>query len=287
MKKLVVAVLAGALAGCATVGDVESAERKIGLLEEMHAETEKNLGEAIARIERLERDLKALNFRISDLQKELEKVQPRGTQPDINRIWQDLEKDGTLDPVARDRAVAFLKDLGALAPEKAHEEAVKVGKILIPQLIKLLREKESPSRNNALFILQRWDPNEAAAVFEPFLADGSVRAELVGILNRMPPGEEIRKALLKHAEEGTDGWRVTIAEALLKAHSKEGMRRMIAFLYHEDSSIRTIAIQGLKQSTGFDLGYKQFSPKEDRVASAEKWEQWWKQNEPTFDFPNR
>ena len=287
MKKMLAVVLAGACGGCAWQGQVDDLESQVNNLDEISRTADESMGEIVARLEAMERNVKALEFRLSLQQKKLDEIQPRTVTPSVDEIWDKLRNDPTVTPETRDRALQYVKDLGTLAPEKALEEAVKIGALLVPRLVQFLREKESPARNNAVFVLSRWNPAEAATLFEPYLADGSVRTELIRILKAMPPCEEIRKALLAHLTDTPDVWRVTVADALVRARGREGVKELIAYLYHEQASVRTVAIEGLKDLTGFDLGYKQYSSTEERRAAAEKWEQWWKENEAKFVFPKR
>ncbi|MBI2924026.1 MAG: hypothetical protein HYY18_23460 [Planctomycetes bacterium] len=287
MKKLLALVLSGACAGCATQGSVDDLESQVKSLDEISRTADESMGEIVVRLERVERDLKALEFRLTMQQKKLDEIQPKTVTPSVDDIWDKLRNDPAVTPEVRDRALQYVKDLATLAPEKALEEAVSIGALLVPRLVGFLREKEGPARNNAVFVLSRWNPAEAANLFEPYLADGSVRTELIRILKTMPPCEEIRKALLAHLADTPDSWRVTVADALVRAKGREGVKELIAYLYHEQVSVRSVAIEGLKDLTGFDLGYKYHSSTEERRAAAEKWELWWKENEAKFVFPRR
>jgi len=290
VKRFLALILAGATAGCATTGDIDKLEGQLAALDEIQHRSDQATAAALKHMEQLERDLRAMEYRLQSLKGQIDALQPTRTAPtDIEGIWQKLQNDKSLAPETRTQLIEYLKGLGELTPEKAREEATKLpAQLLLPNLLTVyMREKDGPARTNAWFVLSHWAPSEAAPALEPFLGDGGIRADVIRLFNGMPPVEETRKALLKHANEGADTWKVTIADALGHAGSKDGVRILIGFLYSDESSIRSVAIDGLKAVTGFDLGYKAYAGKDDRKAAAEKWEVWWKENEATFEFPKR
>lgn len=288
MRKLSAVVLACALAGCATPGDVEKVSNRLDAVQDRQIASDKVVNGMLQHVETLERDVKTLSYQVSDLRKKLELLAPSGSTLTSDDIRTALNS-AALDPAVQQKYEAFLKELPTLAPEKAFEGADSFEKkdILVQHFVRLIRNPQSPSRGNALFVLSKWKPADVAPVLEPYLSDGSVRGDLLKIMVGWEPHEATRQALLKHATEGTDSWRVMIADALARVEHRDGVKMLIEFLYHGDTTIRLTAIQGLKWATGFDLGYKTYASPEERKAAAEKWEAWWKENEGKFEFPRR
>lgn len=288
MRKLSAVVLACAFAGCATPGDVEKVSNRLDAVQDRQIASDKVVNGMLQHVETLERDVKTLTYQVSDLRKKLELLAPSGSTLTGDDIRTALNS-AALDPAVQQKYEAFLKELPTLAPEKALEGADSFEKkdILVQHFVRLIRNPQSPSRNNAMFVLGKWKPADVAPVLEPYLSDGSVRGDLLKIMVGWDPHEATRQALLKHSTEGTDSWRVMIADALARVEHRDGVKMLIEFLYHGDTTIRLTAIQGLKWATGFDLGYKTYSDPAERKAAAEKWEAWWKENEGKFEFPRR
>lgn len=286
MKNLSSALFACLVAGCATNGDVEKVSGRMDAVEDRQIASDKAVNGMIQHVEQLERELKALSFRMGDLQKKMDSLSPPSrpmTGDDIERALNNVP----MDPETQQKFEAYLKELPTLPPEKALELAAAFEKkdVLIHHFVRLIRNPAAPSRPNAIYILTKLKPADAAPTLEPYLSDGSVRGELLKIMGQWEPNDITRQALLKHATEGTEAWRVMLADALARAECRDGIKTLIQFLYSPDMTIRTPAIEGLKWATGFDLGYKTYSSTEERRTAAEKWEAWWKENEAKFEFP--
>ncbi|MEK7468301.1 MAG: hypothetical protein AAB074_12880 [Planctomycetota bacterium] len=285
MKKFSALLFAVAAAGCATPGDVEKVSVGLDNVAERQAASDNTVREMIKHVAELERDVRALNQLMTVLQRKVDALSP----PSRPLSGDDLESAlaGTpMDPVVRANIDAYLKALHELKPEKAIEEGLALpSDKLLPYLVLLVRKLQSPSRPNAILVLTKSKPAEAAPILEPYLSDGSVRGELLKIMSAWDPHDATRQALLKHSNEGTEAWRVMLADALTRAECRDGVKSLIDFLYSEVPEIRMMAIEGLKWGTGFDMGYKMYAGKEDRWAVADKWKAWWKENEAKFEFP--
>ncbi len=288
MKKLSALLFACTAAGCATNGDIEKLSGRLDAVEDRQIASDKAVNGMIQHVEQLERELKALGYRVGDLQKKMDTLSPPSRPLSGDDIKTALN-NVPMDPETQGKLEAYLKELPTLPPDKALELAGAFEKkdVLIHHFVRLIRNPAAPSRSNAIFILTKLKPVETAPVLEPYLSDGSVRGELLKIMSVWEPHDVTRQALLKHANEGTEAWRVMLADALAHAECRDGIKTLIQFLYSPDTTIRLPAIEGLKWATGFDLGYKTYSSTEERRAAAEKWEAWWKENEAKFEFPRR
>jgi hypothetical protein len=283
--KVSVVFLALAVAGCATNGDVEKAMAGIDTVAERQVASDKTVREMIEHVAKLKREIDSLDHLMTSMRQKLDALSP----PSRPLTGDELEAalNGTpMDPAVRANIEAFLKGLHEMKPEKALEDAALLpADKLLPFLISILRKMQSPARPNAILVLTKAKPAEAAPILERSLSDGGVRGELLKIMSQWEPHEATRQALLKHANEGTEAWRVMLGDALTRAESREGVKTLIDFLYSEVPEIRMMAIEGLKWGTGFDMGYKMYAGKEDRWAVADKWKAWWKENEGKFEFP--
>jgi hypothetical protein len=289
VKRVSALLLAVVGAGCATSGSVEDVESHVLALENLLDANEKALGKTIEHMQEIERNVKALEFRMGDIRARLDKVAPdsfrSGGVPSID----DIAGAPGLTQEERDKLTAFFSQLPTWAPEKALECSLDFKReALIPHLINAIRPGRDPKgRANALFVLSKQKPGETAALMEPALSDGGVRGDVLHLLESMEPHDQIRIALLKHSNEGDEAWRVTVAAALARSQCKDGIPLLIQFLYSRDIGLRAVAISTLKEVTGFDLGYKTYAGDDDRKSSAEKWEAWWTENGAGYVFPRR
>ncbi|KAF0243749.1 MAG: hypothetical protein FD180_3111 [Planctomycetota bacterium] len=285
MKKLSALILALSASGCATPGDVEKVAAGVDNVAERQVASDKTVREMIAHVAELKREIDSLDHLMTSMRKRIDALSP----PSRPLSGEDLERllaGAPMDPVVRANLDAYLKVLHEVKPEKAIEDALTIpADKLLPYLVLIVRKLQSPARPNAILVLSKAKPADAAPILEPYLSDGSVRGELLNIMAEWEAHDATRQALLKHANEGTESWRVMLADALTKARSREGVKTLIDFLYSEEPTIRSIAIEGLKWGTGFDMGYKMYAGKEDRWAVADKWKAWWKENEAKFEFP--
>jgi hypothetical protein len=285
LKKLSALLFALAAAGCATTGDVDKVSAGVDTVAERQIASDKTTREMIQHVAELKREIDSLDQLMTSMRRKIDALSP----PSHPLSAEDLEAalNGTpMDPVVKANIEAFLKGLHEMKPEKALEDAGAIpSDKLIPFLMTIVRKLQSPARPNAILVLSKAKPAEAAPILEPYLSDGSVRGELLRIMGTWDPHDATRQALLKHANEGTESWRVMMADALTRAECREGVKSLIDFLYSEEPTIRSIAIEGLKWGTGFDMGYKMYAGKDDRWAVADKWKAWWKENEAKFEFP--
>lgn len=285
MKKLSALFLAFAATGCATVGDFDKVSAGLDNIADRQTASDKTLREMIQHVAELERDIRALNQLMTVLQRKVDALSPP-SKPLSEEDLASALAGAPMDPTVRANVDAYLKGLHEMKPEKAIEDGLAIPpESLLPYLVRLVRKLQSPARANAILVLSKSKPADAAPILEPFLSDGSVRGELLKIMASWDAHEATRQALLKHANEGTEAWRVMLADALTRAECREGVKSLIDFLYSEVPEIRMMAIEGLKWGTGFDMGYKMYAGKEDRWAVADKWKAWWKENEAKFEFP--
>ncbi|NUN48695.1 MAG: HEAT repeat domain-containing protein [Candidatus Brocadiae bacterium] len=289
MKRFAAVVLAAVGTGCATSGSVDDLTGRVIALEGVLEANEKALGKSIEHMHTVERDVKSVEFRLADLRRRVDRLDSGNATPSGIPDIDEIAGAPGLSAEEREKLAAYFKQLGAWAPEKAVECALDFpATVLIPHLISAIRPgREAATRSNALHVLSKWRPAEAAPILERGLSDGSVRGDLLRLLEAMEPHDEVRQALLKHSAEGDESWRISVAAALARAQSREGLRLLIAFLHSEDPGRRTVAIEALKEATGFDLGYKTYAGKDDRKAATEKWESWWSQNGESFVFRRR
>ncbi|MCE9581231.1 MAG: hypothetical protein K8T20_01815 [Planctomycetes bacterium] len=287
MKKLSAFLLAGLAAGCATSSDVTKIDSRLGAVEDRQVASDKAVNGAIQHMEQIDRDIKFVLLRVGDIQKKIDALSPP-SKPISSDEAQDFLNGSAMDPKVRANLEAFLKALKDMPQDRLMEAAIQLpAENLIPQLMVRVRDPQNPVRANALYVVCHWKSSEAAPLLEPYLSDGSLRGEILKIFSGFEPSDAVRQALLKHANEGTEAWRVMLGDALAKAECRDGIKTLIAFLYSDEATIRSIAIEGLKSATGFDLGYKMYAGPVERRASAEKWEAWWKVNEGQFAFPKR
>lgn len=288
MKKSLIVLAAAILGGCATSGDVDSLRAQLEAQEEMLKKLDKDITLVVNRLERAERDVQGVQKLIDVQRNRLDALAPTrtGAAP-TDDLFADLEKEFPADKV--ERVIEYLKSLSTLEPSKALESGREIGKFIVPKLVRLLREPKNPAYANAVHVLSNWPPGEAAPMLDQYLADGSIRNEALRILDAMPPHEAVRKALLanKDLPNAPLTWKVQVANALVRAHAREGVRELIQLLYAEENSIRVQAIDALKSMAGFDLGYKPYAGLDERKAAARKWEDWWSNHEAKFEFPRR
>ena len=78
-----------------------------------------------------------------------------------------------------------------------------------------------------------------------------------------------------------------VIEALGNLRIKEAVPYLIRYLRHPDPHIRAIANSTLMVTTAKVQGFRATADEQHRKAAVQKWEQWWAQNQASFQVPGK
>jgi HEAT repeat protein len=291
MKRL--ALLAVLAAGCTTqtTERLEKAENRIQgqiLKSNRLEEDQQKLAERVAiDLEKLRKDLKGFRDELDLLRSQLATIRKEaigpagGTNVEAERAaQQEIEyiRRSPKNPQTVAAAVKRLRPVSATAVP-----------FLLMELKQALRRADLPVASALEKVLAGLEPDVVARALIPELDNKRIRTLAASILGELGH-TSARQPLVRQLNDPDFKFRFVAGSALVKLKGPEGKRGIPVLIealkpIHRDLNI--LAYDTLHRLTGFSFGYKMFAPDEQKMASAAKWEEWWKMHGDTFEFPEK
>ncbi|MBI3096833.1 MAG: HEAT repeat domain-containing protein [Planctomycetes bacterium] len=177
------------------------------------------------------------------------------------------------------------------SPEKVDallRQVSTAGVDVVPSLIRGLGDNDFEFRSRAEKALAV----VPARISQSFLLDElkrnpDSRIRVVRILGLQGDPSAVPHLFTYLGDKNNSELRFAAAGSLVQLKAKEGIPILIEGLKSSDAVKCALAFDILRKATGQEFGYKYYASTSDRELSARKWDAWWKENGPRFEFTSR
>lgn len=167
-------------------------------------------------------------------------------------------------------------------------QVASAGVDAVPTLVRGLSDNDFEFRSRAEKVLG-FMPSRVAQSFllEELKKNPDSRIRVVRILGAEGDPSVVPHLFTYLGDKNNSELRFAAAGSLVQLKAKEGIPILIEALKSPDAVKCALSFDILRKATGQEFGYKYYGSAPDRELSAKKWDAWWRENGPRFEFASR